>query len=222
MARILVSTAAALMAAVLAPEAWAQAVQLPSFHFFGVSTTVSVPDHGAAYLGGVSRAASGRISRGVPLLGKAPGLGRLGRNDALGASIGSSGASVSATIIDHRELDEAVLAEARARRGAAPPIAEVVREDVSGAHPDSRLPEAAPVASVADIRRQIELKDEAQQREALALVAKGQQAEAAGKLSVARIYYEMAARRAHDDLRGKIAAHLTKLAAQHRMAAAKP
>jgi type II secretory pathway component GspD/PulD (secretin) len=217
MTRVLVSTAAALLVAFLAQDALAQAVQLPSFHYFTVSTTVSVPDRGAAYLGGVSRAASGRVSRGVPLLGKAPGLGRLGRNDAIGSSIGTSGVSVSATIIDHRELDEAVLAEARARRGGAP-----LTEAVSDAPPRDRLPAAAPVASVADIRRQNEIEDDAQQQEALALVAKGRQAEAAGKLSVARVYYEMAARRADEDLRRKIAEHMAKLAQQHRMAAAKP
>ncbi len=44
-----------------ASSAAAQAVQLPTFHFFTTNTTVEVPDGGEAFLGGVGRASSGRI-----------------------------------------------------------------------------------------------------------------------------------------------------------------
>ena len=47
-----------------ASSARAQAVQLPTFRYFTVDTTVSVPDRGGAVLGGVSRASSGTTSRG--------------------------------------------------------------------------------------------------------------------------------------------------------------
>jgi hypothetical protein len=40
--------------------AQAQTVQLPTFNFFTVRTTVSVPDSGGAYLGGVNRSAMGQ------------------------------------------------------------------------------------------------------------------------------------------------------------------
>jgi hypothetical protein len=215
----IIPTALALVgAAILAQEAFAQAVQLPSFHFFTVSTTVSVPDRGAAYLGGVRRGASGRVGRGVPFLSKAPGLGRLGRNDALGASLSTGDVSVTATIIDHDELDEAVLSEARKRRGAAAAVDATPREAAVA----SPVPSSAPVASVAELRRQNEVKDAAQQEEALALVAKGRQAEAAGKLNVAKIYYQMAARRADEALRRRIDQHLATLPQEPRVAAARP
>jgi hypothetical protein len=218
----LLASLAGFAAALFTGEALAQAVQLPSFHYFTVQTTVSVPDRGAAYLGGVRRAASGSVNRGIPILGKAPGLGRLGRNTAYGSSLGASDVSVTATIIDHRELDEAVLAEARARRAAAG-IAAAPAEPIAEYPPRSPLPVAAPVASVADIRRQNLEQDVARQQEALALVAKGREAEAAGKRNVAKIYYEMAARRADDALRRRIAEHLQTLGAEEpRVAAVKP
>src|SRR5207244_3656119 len=44
----------------------AQTVQLPTFTFFSVGTTVSVPDQGAAFLGGVNRASQGRNEFGIP------------------------------------------------------------------------------------------------------------------------------------------------------------
>ena len=44
------------------------AVQLPTFSYFTTNTTVSVPDRGSVYLGGVNRAASGRNEFGAPLL----------------------------------------------------------------------------------------------------------------------------------------------------------
>ena len=63
-----------------ASSARAQAVQLPTFNYFTVQTTVSVPDRGGAVLGGVNRASSGTTSRGFGPL----------RNRASGSSIGSS------------------------------------------------------------------------------------------------------------------------------------
>src|SRR6476660_9985833 len=80
-------------------------VQLPTFSVFTVQTTVSVPDSGGAYLGGIGRGADSSVSRS-PL-----------RNRALGSSRVASGVSVSATIIDHEEIDRAILAAAAARRG---------------------------------------------------------------------------------------------------------
>lgn len=84
-------------------------VQLPTFEQFGVSTTVIVPDNGSLYLGGVNGSSLGRNSfrPGVP------GLGRRG----IGRSAAASGMAISATIIDHSEIDRALLAEAARRRG---------------------------------------------------------------------------------------------------------
>jgi hypothetical protein len=198
-----------------AADLHAQAIQLPTFHNFSVSTAVSVPDRGGAYLGGVNRAASGSVSRGIPFLSKAPGVGRWGGSRAIGSTIGSSGVGVTATIIDHRELDAAVLAEARGQRAAAGDAALRTR-----AGPRYNLaPAAPPAAGVAEIRRRNAEQDKAAREEVLALIAKGRQAESAGKAATARIYYQMAARRADEPLRRRIEAHLQMLS-EARMAAA--
>ena len=75
-------------------NAFAQVVQLPSFRTFSYSGSVLVPDSGSAYLGGVNRSATSSQRRGF------------GRN--FGQSASSSGAVVSATIIDLDEMDRAI------------------------------------------------------------------------------------------------------------------
>src|SRR3954468_15089510 len=55
-------------------------VQLPSFSFVSVVTTVSVPDGGTVLLGGIKRLQEGRNEVGVPLLSKVPYISRLFRN----------------------------------------------------------------------------------------------------------------------------------------------
>ena len=96
----------------------AQTVQLPTFHVFSVSTTVVVPDRGTAYLGGVSRSHRTSNSLSTPLFGRLPGVGRGFMNGGISSSLSASGASVSATIIDHDSIDRALLADAARRRGA--------------------------------------------------------------------------------------------------------
>ena len=88
-----------------------QVVQLPTFSFFTVSTTVSVPDSGAGFLGGVKRRSASRSSRGVPGLSGFPFAGRLFRNDSISSSASSSGAYVNANIIDHGGLFQNHLVE---------------------------------------------------------------------------------------------------------------
>ena len=95
----------------------AQTVQLPTYRVYSTNTTVSVPDRGAAPLSGNSSARFGARSSGVPILGRVPGLGRGFQNRAIGQGVSASRSWVTAEIIDHREWDEAVLAEARRRRG---------------------------------------------------------------------------------------------------------
>ncbi len=85
-------------------------VQLPTFEVTGVSTTVLVPDSGSLFLGGVNRSSLGSQSFGPGV----PGLG----NRGFGRAIDAGGMSISATIIDHSEIDRALLAEAARRRGA--------------------------------------------------------------------------------------------------------
>ncbi len=198
-------------------DALAQAVQLPTFHSFSAGTTVLVPDRGGAYLGGVNRAVSGSVHRGVPLLGKTPGLGRLGRNSTYGSTMSASGVGITATIIDHRELDAAVLAEAQALRGEG-------KAESGETRGESRTIERhKPVASVVDLEQQNARQDQESAQEVTALLEKGRQAEAGGKPSVAKIYYQMAARRAGGDLRRQVEAHLLELrAAELRLAKSRP
>lgn len=66
-------------------------VQLPSFQTFSYSGTVVVPDSGSTYLGGVKRSATG--------------INRRGLSHGFGSAQGVGQASVTATIIDHHEID---------------------------------------------------------------------------------------------------------------------
>jgi hypothetical protein len=177
----------------------ASAVQLPSFSFFSVSTAVSVPDsargYGRVYAGGTKYAADGCSEFGPPL---ARG------NRGIGSERAARGAFVSAQVHDLNEMDSILLSpevrEARIKRRAdAAAAAAVARsEGPSAAQRAVRgqaEASAEPIRSLADIRRQREGAAHAKQQEALALVQRGQQAQTEGKPGVAKIYYQMAARR---------------------------
>lgn len=87
--------------------AWAQdlAVQQPVVRQFGVGTSVSVPDRGRAYLGGVRKGAMGTNRYGGPF--------RSGTNSGLEHS--NSSMSVSVYIHDFEAMDEALLNAAENR-----------------------------------------------------------------------------------------------------------
>ena len=102
-----------LIAASSASAQQATTVQLPTFNFFTISTTVNVPDRGSVSLGsvslgGVNSAADAARQNGVPGLIGVPGLG----NRAIGSSRGGSNMSVGVTIIDLKEMDRQLLADA--------------------------------------------------------------------------------------------------------------
>ncbi|MCC9602843.1 general secretion pathway protein GspD [Stieleria sp. JC731] len=78
-------------------------VQLPTFAFTSVSTTVSVPDGGTILLGGIKRLSEGRTERGVPVLSKIPYLSRLFRNVAVGRDATSLMLMVTPRIIIQEE-----------------------------------------------------------------------------------------------------------------------
>lgn len=81
-------------------------VQLPTFSFFTISTTVNVPDSGGAFLGGGNRAGGASRTNGGP--GPA--------NRAGGSGLSGGGVSVTAQIQDLRAMDRQLLAEAAAER----------------------------------------------------------------------------------------------------------
>lgn len=82
----------------LAANAQQVAVQQPVVGTTSVATSVSVPDRGSVYLGGVNSAQSGRVS-----------YGPLRSGTALGLSRSASSMSTSVYIHDLRAMDEALL-----------------------------------------------------------------------------------------------------------------
>jgi general secretion pathway protein D len=81
-------------------------VQLPSFSFVSVVTTVSVPDGGTVLLGGIKRLSEGRNEFGVPLLSKVPYINRLFKNVAIGRETDSLMMMVTPRIIIQEEEEE--------------------------------------------------------------------------------------------------------------------
>jgi len=81
-------------------------VQLPTFSFTTVTTTVSVPDGGTVLLGGIKRLSEGRVERSVPLLGKLPYIDRLFRNVGIGRETQSLMMMVTPRIIIQEEEEE--------------------------------------------------------------------------------------------------------------------
>jgi general secretion pathway protein D len=81
-------------------------VQLPSFSFTTVTTTVSVPDGGTVLLGGIKRLSEGRTERGVPMLNKIPYVNRLFRNVGIGRTSQSLMMMVTPRIIIQEEEEE--------------------------------------------------------------------------------------------------------------------
>jgi hypothetical protein len=156
----------------------ATTVQLPSFSYFTVNTAVSVPDRGGISLAGTNRAGDAVRTRG---------LGPLGSR-GIASDRAANNVSVTATILDMAELDAQALAGA-AQRGEVDPDAaraELLTRDAK----QSPAPD-----SVAAIRAQNAAAGLARTSEAAGYLAKAQEAEAAGKKSVAKIFYQMAARR---------------------------
>ena len=81
-------------------------VQLPTFAFTTVTTTVSVPDGGTVLLGGIKRLSEGRTERGVPLLSKVPYASRLFKNVGIGRTTQSLMMMVTPRIIIQEEEEE--------------------------------------------------------------------------------------------------------------------
>ena len=196
---------AVLLTAALAVDASAQqpgsAVQLPTFSSFSGSTTVSVPDRGSAYLGGVNRAASGRSSFRSPLMPWRPS-----RNSALGTRRGASNMHVTVTIHDFEAMDRYLLSQPTSFRPTSswPSVPAQPRRLAKRSEPSSPM-------SVVDARaRRIE-QQQTRRHEAAQFFARGRKVEAAGKLGVAKIYYQMAARRATGSLVEQVTARLEAL-----------
>jgi hypothetical protein len=171
----------------------AQTVQLPTFQSFAVSTTVVVPDSGGASLGGVTRASSGSSQ-----------FGPWGPR-AIGGQGQAGGIGISVQIHDMKALDDAVLQQAAAQRARLGQPAE--RQALGTAAATQ-----PPLASVADLEQRRAAGAGQRERAASELFERARSAELAGKSSVARIYYQMAARRASGDLQRQANARADALA----------
>jgi hypothetical protein len=167
-------------------------LQLPTFSFFSVATTVVVPDSGGAYMGGMRRASSGRNRFGSPLT---RGQG------AIGCERQAANLHVHAQIHDLDGMDKAL-------RGSASPVlakSSPLAQRLAAAQAANN---ARPLASLQDLQKQRAAAADAQQADAADYLRRGKEAQLAGKTSLARTYYQMALRRASGALRDEIAAML--------------
>ncbi len=81
-------------------------VQLPTYSYVSVMTTVSVPDGGTVLLGGIKRLSEGRNEFGVPMLNKLPYVSRLFKNVGIGRETQSLMMMVTPRIIIQEEEEE--------------------------------------------------------------------------------------------------------------------
>jgi hypothetical protein len=183
-------------------------VQLPTWSMFGGMGTVSVPDRGNALLGGVNRAASGANQAGIP--------GLPGGNRSSGSQMGAAGQRVVATIHNMQKIDEALLAGAA---DSAPVASDAGRQALAASQVSSA---GQAVPSVADARREREAELNAKNAESLAWLEKAQTAERDGKLGLAKVYYQMVARKASGELRERAVERLEALRTASSASVAQP
>ncbi len=144
------------------------AVQQPILGTASVSTSVVVPNNGRAFLGGVSSAQSGRSRYGFYQPGSSIGLSR-----------SSNSMSVGVTIIDLREMDEAILNSVPDR---APPTSPFARHAAS-------IERSCADRSQEPVRETESTAERAAKFERLA-----RKAEAEKRLGVAKLHWQMAAK----------------------------
>lgn len=192
------ATSCLLTLAFAAPAAAQQqpvTVQLPTFSFFTVSTTVMVPDRG-----GIRGASFSHGNYGTVRVG--PGC----TPRVVGLDFGAAGIGISAHIHDFAEMEKALAAGEKARWEATPRRdPEVARLDANVRGGNSNL------RSVAAIRREQQAAAESLKREAEALLAKARDAQSAGKSGIAKIYFRMAADKGVPEIRGEALAALREL-----------
>jgi len=212
-------------------SAVAQTVQLPTFSYFSVPTTVSVPDQGSTYMGGIKRASSGRNEFGVPMLPFRPF-----KNTAIGQERSAMQTHMSVRIHDFDEMDQYLLNAPPKTTSLAhnlPPLpggtggaeSSLVRSHPATSAPGTRGESGAgsswyaqtggnedafrpPAMSVAGETARREQQQQQREAEARDYYQRGLDAEKDGKSGVARIYYQMAARRASEPLKHEIALKL--------------
>ena len=219
-------TLLATLPAVAIAQARLGTVQLPTFNFFTVNTTVEVPDSGGGVLGGVGSSASGCNQRGIPGLGSRPFT-----NVAGGARGAAGSVSVTAEIHDFEAMDRQLLGEDFDRTADATTAADalavrklpIMLRPVVGAkslQPSALAADSTGSSSIADIRRQQAAEDSAAQEEAQRLFEQATELQSAGKPGVAKVYYQMVAHRATGDLKERAETAIRELSGPTQSASA--
>jgi len=157
-------------------------VQLPTFHYFTSTGSVLVPDGGDVLLGGVGGSVLGRTEQGIPGLPSRPFT-----NSSIGSGVTAGNVSVRAQIHDFESMDRALLSETAGDYAVRSPLAR--REVVAAAGRDDDS-----LQSVAALRAKQAAEDVDRDREAAAALARGRESQVAGKLGVAKIYFQAAAK----------------------------
>lgn len=145
-------------------SSFGQVVQQPVVGTTSVNTTVSVPDRGTTFMGGVSSAQSGRTQSGFGPFRSPPGLGY---------SRQASSMSVGVYIHDLQAMDEAIL-------NSGPPSPPTDRS-IPGLGNKTPTREPSPV-------------QESPVEKALKFEQLARKADEAGKSGVAKLHWQMAAK----------------------------
>ncbi len=197
----------ALLVALFTGHTSAQVVQLPTFQFFGISTTVSVPDRGSISLGGDASSSMSGFDNGFPGLGQIPIAGRPFGDRAIASRTQTSGLSVSAYIHDFEAMDESLLREGKLLTSleagnVAIPSAQHIRPMVR---------DSAGRTSVAELRRQQTIDRTQTATSARRDFDRARQLLAEGKTGVAKAYLQRAGKTTDPALRAEIAVVLRNL-----------
>ncbi len=179
-----------------AASANSQVVQLPSYRTFSYSGGALVPDQGSASIAGNAYASTGTTSRGWGPYG----------TRASGNTFGTSQSSVSMQIIDLRALDDAILSAnigptnpagiaspTRVARGTS--VTATGRSTVSGSSPTQITPMTDPgkwQRVLGGGQPTVPVHTSLAEADIRFYLKMGQEAEAANRLSAARVYYRMA------------------------------
>jgi hypothetical protein len=184
-------------------------VQQPVVDRFSVGTTVSVPDRGRAYLGGVKSAGDSRAQYGFGPL----------RGSNVGQFRSASSSSVSVFIHDFDEMDRQLLGQGRSG-GAALPSVDGYR-DLMARNQRRGTSLGAPAGAMASVRESGRTHPPTNASEAVDDVPEApslppgqaersfqlaQQAEQRGAMAVAKLHYRMASRHGHPDADERLAA----------------
>lgn len=173
------------------------AVQLPTFSYFSVNTSVLVPDSGAGIAAAMRREEANRIMYGP------------GPSVAQGRAASASGVTVHATIHDPAAESGLVLRNDPAERETQASFARRFNKAAEGSSAGRAD------LSVAEIKRQRARAGDQDQADALRFFQRGRAAESKGQFGVAAIYYRQAATRASGELRTAAIKQLKVVATAH-------